>query len=287
MSIKFEYSYLSEYFYADNDTANAFINTYFENRGKIKPVIRAFETLQLNWSERSIVALERFRQAIHFKKSRSRQKAMGLLQKRVNECATMDTFLICCLHGYLDIAQMIDRAKVPIDIRTMDRGFTPLHISVEKGYLKMTEWLISKKVQLDGKNIPELWTPLHFACDQKAKKEIRLLLKAGANPNMPTVKGFTPLHIACINQDLQTAGDLLRFGANSKIKDAQGRRPKDLLSEKLKLLPYYTTPHPLFPKEIWKKIMQYIPKNNIPLFQRVSREWNHFIKSLVVESLFE
>ena len=78
-------------------------------------------------------------------------------------------------------------------------------------------------------------TPLHEALDtENDPKEfdlsvVKILLKAGANPNSKTIVGRTPLHYAMLRGN-ETAVNLLRTsGASDLIKNADGMTPIEAL----------------------------------------------------------
>ena len=62
-------------------------------------------------------------------------------------------------------------------------------------------------------------TALHFAAIQGNAEITRLLLLAGADPNLKGEHGFTPLHEAIQQNHLDTIKELLSGGADPTIKN--------------------------------------------------------------------
>ncbi len=69
------------------------------------------------------------------------------------------------------------------------------------------------------------FTPLLFAARQGDIESARVLLDAGANPNLGDPDGTTPLIVAIINLHYDLAGMLIERGANVNAADAKGRTP--------------------------------------------------------------
>ena len=62
-------------------------------------------------------------------------------------------------------------------------------------------------------------------CSRKILQPPRVLLKAGANANDKTGKGYTPLIVAVLKKDFATVKVLLKAGANANAKDIYGYTP--------------------------------------------------------------
>ncbi|XP_023221037.1 inversin-like isoform X1 [Centruroides sculpturatus] len=76
-------------------------------------------------------------------------------------------------------------------------GVTPLHLAARASSPKCLE-LISKEVQFGQTDIEDSSkkTPLHWSAAFGNAKQIKILLKKGANIRIPDVEGKTPLHLA-------------------------------------------------------------------------------------------
>jgi uncharacterized protein len=73
-------------------------------------------------------------------------------------------------------------------------------------------------------------TPLNFAVIEGNKKIGKILLEAGADPNIQGECGYTPLHNAVSKKDYDFAKLLLAHGASKKLTDEDGFTVEDLVS---------------------------------------------------------
>jgi ankyrin repeat protein len=97
-------------------------------------------------------------------------------------------------------------------------GFTPLHTCVR--YSKIVARIIQEKVKIDAQDFTGD-TPLIIATRESWISSVKVLLQAGANPNLQNNKGQTALH--CAKTHRMTAL-LLNFGAKI-LPDRFGRTP--------------------------------------------------------------
>ena len=74
-------------------------------------------------------------------------------------------------------------------------------------------------------------TALHSAVSRLQSDVARILLEAGANPNLPQQRGYTPLHSAAHLDDLELAKLLLAHGADPRVADDDGKLPRDLAED--------------------------------------------------------
>jgi len=82
-----------------------------------------------------------------------------------------------------------------------------------------------------------------------------MLLKNGANPDLPDGNGQIPLFYAVVFQKYEMSELLLAYGANPDAKDMKGESPWSIVSERLA--------DPLFAKEkeAYAKILKMMEKN--------------------------
>ena len=80
----------------------------------------------------------------------------------------------------------------------------------------------------DGDNFPFERTPLINACASRKHDNVRALLKANADVNKGNLDGRTPLMVASNNNDVKLAKILLEAGADPDIKNHSGISPRDL-----------------------------------------------------------
>ncbi|CAM4904021.1 unnamed protein product [Rotaria socialis] len=105
--------------------------------------------------------------------------------------------------------------------RRNEHGETIVHIAARKGDIKQL-----RKVLKAGANVNERdnagWTPLHEAVTKDQFKAARLLLKSGANANAPGPEGQTPIVDAVLNSNNMMVELLLNYSADSSAVDSTG-----------------------------------------------------------------
>ena len=67
------------------------------------------------------------------------------------------------------------------------------------------------------------WTPLYAAASKGHHEAMRMLLSAGADPNIPNEKGWTPLMAVAQTGDEQHLKWLLHHGADPSLTSREGR----------------------------------------------------------------
>ena len=70
-------------------------------------------------------------------------------------------------------------------------------------------------------------TPLHVAVMEQQQKTVKVLLQAGADPNVQTNDGRTPLHHAAMGECAEIVTLLLEYGARCDLADSFGDLPTD------------------------------------------------------------
>ncbi|XP_023313261.1 tankyrase-2-like [Trichogramma pretiosum] len=166
---------------------------------------------------------------------------------------------------YSDVAKMLfevgEKKHRPVRVNARDKeGDTPLHYA-RSNCVKMFELLLRRGADINVTNERgrtalhviykhqpvqvnaqdnEGNTPLHLAAEFGKDKAMELLLRNGANPNVPNAKGLTPLHI--INENRKVYYMLkLFFETNDDIQqtvqinaqDNEGNTPLHLALLKL------------------------------------------------------
>ena len=130
--------------------------------------------------------------------------------------------------GRIDrLRELLDADPQLVRARSVDDG-TALHFAAFFRQPEATRLLVERGADLEAVastfgNV----TPLHSACASGERESARILLEAGANPNVRQQGGFTPLHAAAQNGDEELARLLLDRGADPEAATDDGRKPRD------------------------------------------------------------
>ena len=116
-------------------------------------------------------------------------------------------------------------------------GKSALHIASERERLDIISILVSSFCNLDILDENLFWTPLLYAINSGHKNSVRLLLSAGADPNVTTLEGQSAIMLAIIlSPTIQITGYktsteidylemvkmLLDSGADPNLRDRNG-----------------------------------------------------------------
>ena len=130
-------------------------------------------------------------------------------------------------------------------------GITALHSAMERGTaIGVVETLVEAGADIEAKcdrnyrawGSLEGLTPLHIAAVLCNIKELRALLRKGANVNAVNSNGQTPLHVLCQRTSVKDDGSNMRWeecfarnllwcGADETLTDDEGRTPSQLIKE--------------------------------------------------------
>lgn len=134
--------------------------------------------------------------------------------------------------GLIDIVkQILHNDPKQIDAYAAD-GFTPLGLASFFKHEALAEFLLKAGANpsLPSNNAFKV-APLHSAAASKNVKIAKLLIDAGADVNAKQQEGFTPLHSAAHNGDLEMAELLLKSGSKKYQTTEKGKTPYDYAAE--------------------------------------------------------
>lgn len=128
-----------------------------------------------------------------------------------------------------DLLEFLLSRKIAVDSKDQSLN-TPLHLAVKYGRIENVKRLLSHKANPNVKNDND-YTSLHLALRQNGSKElIRLLLKHGADPNIPGEyeHQYPALHVAAMGDDnhpvdAELIGMLLKAGADPRKTSEYGQ----------------------------------------------------------------
>ena len=108
-------------------------------------------------------------------------------------------------------------------------GYQPLGLAAYFGHEKVVEYLIKAGAEVNSPSKNALGvTPLQSAVAGGHLEITRLLLTAGASPNVREGGGYTPLHTAAYNGDVEIVRSLLFGGADLEAKSDKKETPLDM-----------------------------------------------------------
>ena len=103
-------------------------------------------------------------------------------------------------------------------------GFTTLGLAAFLGGPAVVALLLAAGADPDDDaDNPSRVRPVHAAAAARDVESLRLLLEAGADPNVPQQGGFTPLHAAAHADHEEMARLLLEHGADPAAQTEDGR----------------------------------------------------------------
>ncbi|KAI0387576.1 hypothetical protein F5Y04DRAFT_286680 [Hypomontagnella monticulosa] len=104
------------------------------------------------------------------------------------------------------------------------KGNSPLHRAVSKNYIDVVEIILRRKPRIELKN-DDRETAWSSNLDQEHREVLKVLLRAGANPNAKGRQGTTRLYQAAAVGDIEMVRFLLEFGVNPSITTKFGWSP--------------------------------------------------------------
>ena len=108
-------------------------------------------------------------------------------------------------------------------------GFQPLGLAAYFGKSEAVKYLIKAGAEANSPSKNSLRvTPLQSAVAGGHLEITRLLLEAGASPNVRERDGYTPLHAAAQNGDVEIVRSLIFGGANVEAISEKNEKPLDM-----------------------------------------------------------
>lgn len=125
-------------------------------------------------------------------------------------------FRFACEKQSVDVLKQLLKQD-PDQNTTDEMGSTWLHVAATHGPVDIVRLLLKRKdIRVDQKRLDGL-TPLLCAIEGKRKAAANALLRAGANVNVTTTRGWSALCYACQSGNVSLVDELLRRGADIRI----------------------------------------------------------------------
>lgn len=188
---------------------------------EVRRVLADAPTLATSRDEHGVSALMRARY-------RSDDAVIAALRERIDR---LDVFEAAAFGDVAGLAELVDLDPALTTSYAAD-GFTPLHLAAFFGHPEAAGLLLERGAEVDA--FGRGWmtgTALHSAVSRMRTEVVRLLLAAGANPNVRQSHGWTPLHGAAHNGDLTSVDALLDAGADPAARNDEGRSVLELAEE--------------------------------------------------------
>ncbi|GAA3977274.1 hypothetical protein GCM10022246_31970 [Pedobacter ginsengiterrae] len=143
------------------------------------------------------------------------------------------TLFEACAVGKFDAATLLIFQKPDSINQFSEDGFTPLGLACYFGHEELARFLVLKgaDVNLASKNGFNVF-PIHSAVAANNINITKMLLDAGAYPNVCQKAGLAPLHTAAQLGNIELIILLLEHGAEVSLRMEGGKLPADLAAEK-------------------------------------------------------
>ena len=128
-------------------------------------------------------------------------------------------------HSAMQVPKVLTQLQDYYWVLGLRRTFPPLH----EATLVSPTFSSSSRADLE-RSENQFGTALHIACLKGYDSCMRVLLHAGANPDV-IKRHQSPLHIAAARGRVECACLLLQYGANVYKTDGQGRMAVDLIGD--------------------------------------------------------
>ncbi|WP_113662750.1 ankyrin repeat domain-containing protein [Pedobacter nanyangensis] len=144
----------------------------------------------------------------------------------------LNIFDACAVGKFDDVTLLVFKNPKLVNEYSVD-GFTPLGLACYFGHEEIARFLVLKgaEVNLPSKNGFNVF-PIHSAVASNNYNIAKMLLDAGAYPNVCQKSGVAPLHSAAQLGNIEMIILLLEHGAEVTLRMEGGKLPADLAAEK-------------------------------------------------------
>lgn len=200
------------------------LETYIEN-GQLEEMVDLLSKKPHLAQENTSHQISPLRLACYYKK-------MDIANAIAEFIPSLNIFDACAIGKFDDLTLLIFKDPQAINEYSAD-GFTPLGLACYFGHEEIARFLVLKgaNVNLPSENGFNAF-PLHAATSNNHYNLAKMLLEAGAQPNVCQKSGVTPLHSAAQAGNIEMIILLLEHGADVTIRMEGGKLPADLAAEK-------------------------------------------------------
>jgi ankyrin repeat protein len=130
---------------------------------------------------------------------------------------------LACRRGCETMATMLLKAGASVNT-TSDREISALQAAIENDHFGIAEMLLAAKANPNQQFVGQYCTdtPLTSACRSHNTSLVRLLIEAGATPDLPAGGNVTPLMVVCMTGALDLVHLLLKQSVYVNVSDAIG-----------------------------------------------------------------
>jgi len=159
-------------------------------------------------------------------------KKMDIANAIVEFMPELSIFDACAVGKFDDLTLLVFKEPRAVNEYSAD-GFTPLGLACYFGHEEIARFLVLKgaDVNLPSKNGFNVF-PIHSAVASDNFNIAKVLLDAGAYPNVCQKSGVAPLHSAAQLGNIEMIILLLEHGAEVSLRMEGGKLPADLAAEK-------------------------------------------------------
>ncbi len=150
----------------------------------------------------------------------------------VRHGAKPDVFEASALGDLEAVRKLVSGDRALVNTFAAD-GFYPLGLAAFFGHRAIVEFLLTNgaDVATAARNAQKV-TALHGAVARRDVEIVKMLLKAGADPNARQESGFVPLHVAASNGNAALVELLLKHGARADAKTDDGKTAGEMAAER-------------------------------------------------------